>query len=68
MFSFQRLEMLIVSLLEACKTAFKDVCPNFKFFKFHTIVHCPLQARWFGNIDVMDANRFFWHYFVENIS
>ena len=43
--------------METCKRAFKDVCPNFKFFKFHTIVHCPLQARWFGNIDVMDGNR-----------
>ena len=55
----QVMELSIVSLLEACKAAFSDVCDNFCFFKFHTVVHCPLLARWFGNLDVMDANRQF---------
>ena len=53
----QAMELRIGSLLEACKAAFTDVCDNFCFYKFHTVVHCPLLARWFGNLDVMDANR-----------
>lgn len=53
----QVMELRIGSLLEACKAAFSDVCENFCFYKFHTVVHCPLLARWFGNLDVMDANR-----------
>lgn len=53
----QVMELRIGSLLEACKAAFTDVCENFCFYKFHTVVHCPLLARWFGNLDVMDANR-----------
>jgi hypothetical protein len=53
----QELEELIVDLLETCKKAFNDESKNFKFPKFHIVVHCGAQIRMFGNLDVVDANR-----------
>jgi hypothetical protein len=47
----------IVQLLDACNAAFASVCNNFNFYKYHKITHCPTQAKWFANLDVLDANR-----------
>ena len=40
------------------KKAFEDEKESFKFYKFHTIVHAPYQIKEFGNLRIMDGNRF----------
>lgn len=60
-FYLQALHQRITQLLLACKDAFASVCNNFNFFKFHIIIHCPDQARQWGNLDVMDAARSFYY-------
>ena len=60
----QRLQNLIVALLRTMKLAFKDEKDNFKYHKFHTIVHAPLQVRTFGNLRIMDGNRKFGLFFI----
>jgi hypothetical protein len=57
-FVCQELEHLIIQMLETCKVAFKTESNNFNFYKSHTVCHCPTQVRMFGNLDVMDANRY----------
>lgn len=54
----QRLQDLIAALLTTMKRAFKAEKDNFKYHKFHTIVHAPLQVRTFGNLRIMDGNRY----------
>jgi len=44
-------------MLTTCKKAFASECGDFGFYKFHMVLHCPLQIRKFGNVDIMDANR-----------
>lgn len=54
----QELEIRICDMLDTCKLAFSDECSNFSFYKFHMVLHCPLQIRQFGNLAIMDANRY----------
>ena len=54
----QRFECLVVSMLSSMKKAFEDEKESFKFYKFHTIVHAPYQIKEFGNLRIMDGNRF----------
>ena len=48
---------MIRDLLSTVKRAFSDEKKDFKFFKFHMVVHTPLQVRKFGNLRIMDGNR-----------
>ena len=55
---WQRLHQLIKSMLHAMKDVFKAECDsNFRMYKFHTVLHTPLQLTEFGNLDILDANR-----------
>ena len=45
-------------MLLSMKSAFKDEKESFKFYKFHTVVHAPFQITEFGNLRIMDGNRF----------
>jgi hypothetical protein len=58
------MERLIDDLLQTCKVAFLTESKGFKFYKFHMILHCPDQIRMFGNLDVMDANRYTYTIFI----
>ena len=49
---------MISEMLTTMKEAFKDEKASFRFLKFHTILHAPLQVKEFGNLRVMDGNRY----------
>lgn len=40
------------------RETFSAVCKSdFKFFKFHMLLHTPEQIRMLANLDIVDANR-----------
>ena len=46
------------------KDAYMPVCKSkFKFMKFHMLLHTPEQIRMLGNLDIVDANRYFCCFF-----
>ena len=56
---FQKFQKNIQGLLHSMKDAFGVVCKSdFRFMKFHMLLHTPEQIRMFGNLDIVDANRY----------
>ena len=52
------MENNIVIMCETFKEAFPVELPSGgKFFKFHTVTHCPLQLKYFANLELLNSNR-----------
>ena len=55
---FQDLKENIVTLLSNMKDVFAGFSKSeFRFIKFHIVLHCPWQIRQYGSLLVMDAGR-----------
>ena len=69
-FSFhQEFDKNVVQFLLSMKYAFKGASKSdFRFFKFHMLLHVTNQLLEFGNLDIADANRKVSSYNVEKTS
>jgi hypothetical protein len=56
--TFQEFDRNVVEFLLSMKFAFHGASKSeFRFFKFHIVLHVANQLLEYGNLDIADANR-----------